>query len=157
MHAEYLSTDPEVVKRVQNSGKRIVCTPPQMHAMLERGKKLVVKEHVEQFVDRPVAVFHGTGDKVNDFKGTFEFYELAQVRDKKLYRYPDFYHDFFHETQDRVREVMRDIKAWLTEHTTALGGVREAQAEFAQQEAEADTVVDKAAGETEGGANVQTA
>lgn len=142
VNIDYLTTDEEVRKRVKARNKKIVCTAPQMGAMITRGKKLVDKNYVAQFVNRPVALFHGTGDLVNDFKGTFECFELLPVDDKKMYRYPDYYHDFFHETPERVETVMTDIKDWLLAHTEPSSSADTA-AERAEVKATAEAVEER--------------
>lgn len=114
---EYLTTDPDRLAYLKANPRRVECTAPQMGAMFERGEKLIDKDYVAQFVDRPVAVFHGTSDFVNSFKATAQFFDLLQVKDKTFYSFPELYHDVFHETPERVEAVMNDFKAWLLEHT----------------------------------------
>lgn len=117
LRTEYITTDQTQIDLIKSRPQKPMCTAPQMASMIERGKKLVDKAYVAKFVDRPLAVFHGTSDYINHIKGTMDFFELAPVKDKKFYRYPEFYHDIFHETPERVVVVMKDVKDWLLEHT----------------------------------------
>ena len=128
---DYITTDQERIKFLKANPKRIEATGPQMAAMLDRGEKLVEVDVVEKFVDKPVACFHGTGDLINAFRGTAQFFDLLKVSDKKLYSYPEYYHDLFHETRERVEHLLNDTFEWLDAHTST-GNVEETQKESAK-------------------------
>lgn len=117
LNLDYLSTDPERIKFLEKTPKRVETTGPQMGAMLQRGEKLVDAEFVSGFIDKPVVSFHGTGDYINAFRGTAQFTDLLEVSDKKLYSYPEYYHDLFHETRERVDNVLNDTFEWLDART----------------------------------------
>ncbi|KAF5098119.1 hypothetical protein DV451_003545 [Geotrichum candidum] len=131
LNLDYITTDQERIKFLKANPKRIEATGPQMAAMLDRGEKLVEVDFVENFVDKPVACFHGTGDLINAFRGTAQFFDLLKVSDKKLYSYPEYYHDLFHETRERVEHLLNDTFEWLDAHTST-GNVEETQKESAK-------------------------
>lgn len=131
LNLDYITTDQERIKFLKANPKRIEATGPQMAAMLDRGEKLVEVDFVEKFVDKPVACFHGTGDLINAFRGTAQFFDLLKVSDKKLYSYPEYYHDLFHETRERVEHLLNDTFEWLDAHTST-GNVEETQKESAK-------------------------
>jgi alpha-beta hydrolase superfamily lysophospholipase len=116
---DYLTTDQERLKYLKATPKRIEATGPQMAAMLDRGEKLIEADFVADFVDHPVACFHGTGDLINAFRGTAQFFDLLTISDKKLYSYPEYYHDLFHETRERVDQLLNDTYEWLDAHTSS--------------------------------------
>ncbi|KAF5093521.1 hypothetical protein D0Z00_004021 [Geotrichum galactomycetum] len=118
LNLDYLTTDLERLKYLKATPKRVEATGPQMAAMLDRGEKLVEADFVAEFIDNPVACFHGTGDLINAFRGTAQFFDLLKVSDKKLYSYPDYYHDLFHETRERVDQVLNDTYEWLDARTS---------------------------------------
>lgn len=122
VNLDYLTTDPERLAYIKANPKRVQTTAPQMGAMLKRGEMLTEKDYVAQFADRPVVCFHGTGDYINDFKGTVKFFDLLEVSDKKFYRYPGYYHDMFHEIPERIATVLADMHEWLDKHTGGASG-----------------------------------
>lgn len=89
-----------------------------MDAILKRAKNLLEPEFVNQSIDRPTLILHGTGDMVNMHEGSEEYMNLlTSVSDKTLYSYRNYFHDMFQETPERTEKVVQDLKAWLDDHS----------------------------------------
>lgn len=59
----------------------------------------------------PLFILHGTADTITSPQGSFEFYEMAGVKDKTYKRYEGAYHNLFVETNRE--EIYDDIAQWI--------------------------------------------
>lgn len=117
----FLTHNPDWHHRLtQERERKVLCSASQMHDMLTRGQKLLDKEYVAGFCEKPVAVFHSEIDAINDYHASKEFVELykeTHPQDKglsRLYTYDDMYHCLVHETLDRQQQLLNDTLEWLS-------------------------------------------
>lgn len=95
----------------------------QIYDFLDRGKKLYNNKNnyiQNNFVkDKPVIIFHGQDDTINDPKGSKKFFEVCPANDKDLKLYPGLKHSIFSlEKEEGVQQVFNDLKDWLDSHNT---------------------------------------
>jgi len=85
-------------------------TPSLGHALFN-----IHEEHFAKAsrLNVPLFVFHGTGDKITDPKGSERFYQLAGSQDKTLKLYEGLYHETLNEIPISKAEVIQDIRDWL--------------------------------------------
>lgn len=99
LKSEWLSRDPEENKKwVSDELCHDTGTLEGLAGMLDRGEQLdsgrvMVKEGVGKGGKTRLLVVHGTGDEVNDFKGSKTYVERCQVEDKELKAYDGWYHN----------------------------------------------------------------
>lgn len=99
-----------------------------MEAMFARAKKLLEPEWVAQSVAKPVAVFHGTADMINEHSASVDYVKLLNslVNPEKggwatLFSYRHYFHDLFLEIPERSEKVLNDFKEWLLAHSSMDG------------------------------------
>lgn len=115
---KYLTSDPDRVKIIKNNPRAMKVSAPLAKGMLDRGKKLLEPEYINQSIDMPLVVFHGTADFVNSYQATEDYFSMVKaVTDKKMFSYNNYFHDLLQETPERIEKVLEDIKFWLADHT----------------------------------------
>ena len=115
LKVENLTSDPEQIEKIKKD-MNSTTSAEQMNDMLVRGKRLLNSIFVGKFVDRPVLVFHGYADKINDIFASKEFFKLLKVQDKSFVEYEGYYHELHHETKDRIEVYVKDVVGWLDKH-----------------------------------------
>jgi lysophospholipase len=64
-------------------------------------------------VKKPLLVFHGTSDKIADYKASEEFYTNAGSAEKDLLLYDGFYHEVINEPEQDRNKALKDVTAWI--------------------------------------------
>lgn len=67
-------------------------------------------------LDSPLAVMHGTDDKITNPDGSRQLEDLAVSKDKTLKLYEGHYHDLLHDLGNS--NVTEDLLQWLETHTS---------------------------------------
>lgn len=62
---------------------------------------------------KPLLVFHGTGDKIADYKATEEFYNSAGSSQKDILLYDGFYHEVINEPESDRNRALKDVVSWI--------------------------------------------
>lgn len=75
-----------------------------VHAILRAESQL-------EFLEVPLLILHGLGDKITNPKGSQILYERAKSEDKTLKLYPGLYHELLNEPEKE--EIIEEIKLWL--------------------------------------------
>lgn len=93
----------------------------QIHDFMQRGKKLYKNDNNliqnNYDVQRPIIIFHGESDTINDPKGSKKFIQDCTSNDKLLKTYPDMKHSIFSlETDEHFEIVFNDFLTWLNDH-----------------------------------------
>lgn len=64
-------------------------------------------------IQMPVLFFHGSGDKICDYRGTIQAYENASSKVKELEIFEGFYHEAHNEIPEDRKKVIDVILKWL--------------------------------------------
>jgi alpha-beta hydrolase superfamily lysophospholipase len=115
--AEAISRDPAVVEAYEHDPlvhrKISVQLGTQLLDNIERVPKMAAK------IRLPILILHGSEDRITSPRGSREFYERVNTRERKLKIYPGFYHEILNELGKE--EVYRDIEQWLTKRAKHAG------------------------------------
>lgn len=94
----------------------------QIYDFMERGEELynnknsIVTKNYN--INKPIIIFHGEDDTINDPKGSIKFIETIKANDKELKLYPKMRHSLFSlETDEHFALVMKDLINWLELHS----------------------------------------
>ncbi len=91
----------------------MICTFRQMHHMIRRGVKLLDYEYSKSIEKSlPVLIQHGTGDEINDIKGSRLFIEHG-FKNVKLLEYSGAYHVLYKETEEYRKQIFGDLLKFL--------------------------------------------
>jgi len=82
---------------------------------------LNINQRLEE-VTIPFKVFHGTGDRITNYRGSEELYKRASSKDKEIQLYPGDEHILLRKGRDeqddvKRQRVMRDMLDWLERHS----------------------------------------
>ncbi len=61
----------------------------------------------------PTLLYHGTGDRVADFRATRDFFERLPLKDKTLRLYEGAYHEVHNDIEPARQELLRDAVQWI--------------------------------------------
>lgn len=106
-----LSRDMEVVKAYDND--------PLVHGkvsarwfteFMKAGEECIANA---SSLKKPLLVFHGTGDKLVDYKAAEEFYNRAGSAQKDILLYDGFYHEVINEPEADRNRALKDVVSWI--------------------------------------------
>ena len=106
-----LSRDIEVVKEYDND--------PMVHGkvsakwfaeFMKAGEECIANA---SSLKKPLLVFHGTGDKLVDYKAAEEFYNRAGSAQKDILLYDGFYHEVINEPEADRNRALKDVVSWI--------------------------------------------
>lgn len=93
----------------------------QIYDFLQRGQKLY--DDKDQYIEKnfstgkPIIIFHGKDDTINDPRGSTKFIEKCPSNDKTLRLLPQMRHSIFSlETEDHVNLACKEMVEWLNTH-----------------------------------------
>ncbi|KAM3163475.1 Monoglyceride lipase [Lachancea thermotolerans] len=88
----------------------------QIYDFLTRGKKLLEDKEYVAKLQKPVLIFHGISDTINDPKASEKFNKLCTATDKRLELVPGARHSLCLETDEVFERMFNDMHNWLLEH-----------------------------------------
>ncbi|KAK9453264.1 Alpha/Beta hydrolase protein [Dipodascopsis uninucleata] len=117
LNFDYFSRDPEhVEKSKKDKDLTAIGTLRLIADMLDRGTRLLDPKFIENIIDRPLVICHGTGDKINSYDDSKKFIEIANLSDKSLFTYDDAYHELQNEIKETKEKFLADITSWIIKH-----------------------------------------
>ncbi|KAH3676052.1 hypothetical protein WICMUC_002349 [Wickerhamomyces mucosus] len=108
--SEYINKD----KYVQPS----LTSLRQIHDFIKRGQKLLDPTYVKDF-NKSVLIIHGSSDRVNEPKGSIDFFNLINVSDKELHIIEGSRHKVLAEKEEIYLRAEKIILSWLNKRSKA--------------------------------------
>jgi acylglycerol lipase len=109
LDARYLSHDADVVEAYEND--RLVHDRVTTRFFSEFSKACEECMHGASDLRMPLLVFHGTDDKIVDYRGSEKLFTCASSRDKNLHLFNGYYHETMNEVGKK--KVLQIAARWI--------------------------------------------
>jgi len=113
----YLSHDENVVKAYNEDPLVHGLVTPRFFTEFTANGQFCL-DHASQ-LRLPLLIFHGTGDRFCNIKGSEFVYERSLSEDKKFEVFPDLYHETMNETVKEKAKVLAVVSKWMLAHISA--------------------------------------
>ena len=108
-------------------------------------------------IEVPILLFHGTDDKLVDYRGTERVYEAVASKDRTLYLFEELYHETMNEIPEDRDRVLDIVSKWILKRVAKKkaapraksGGARKTAAAAQRGKAKKKIAAKKSSGKTE--------
>lgn len=112
--SSFISRDTEIVRAYDND--------PLVHGMvsarwytefIDTGQECLTRAGE---IRMPILVFHGTGDKIVNYKGSEQLFQQVASKDKMLQLFEGYYHETMNEPPAERAMVLAVVSKWILAH-----------------------------------------